>query len=732
MSYVFMDQSKWSNFCVTVCEYMRLHTHVEDVDVQEGPVAAGHSHGVRREHEAALEDAPHAQDDHCDTSRFFPICFTGKTNVEYCTPIGVLFKCANFGHFLVSSKTKHHEERPPPTLTDSQGEEVGLVEDEGDVTPRELVKDGGEHLHEPALAVRHPDVLDMYLYTIYTPKIEMVDTSLVLAVLGRGLGQSPYLQVVPPGPSVRPSKGEVWPKPASLQRSAFFYNLRPSSFQFLVSGPCDVLDEAVTRYERVLAHEAVVGRALARQQQRAGRRLRPWRNDPFFGGYITSLRVEVNVCEPWPYPHMEESYELVVDDSMPNRTPSARLVAHSSWGALRGLETFVQLLSSSGDGSSLMINATHVADSPRFPHRGLLIDTSRHFLPVEDIKLELDAMEAVKMNVLHWHIVDDQSFPWQSSLFPELSEKGAYDPSMTYSPKDVADVIQYARLRGIRVLPEFDTPGHTRSWGEGRPGLLAACHDAQGRPDGTFSNIDPTKAENRDFLKSLFREVAATFPDPLLHLGGDEVPDFCWNSDPSVQAYMENHGFGGDYRRLQSDYLRWLTMEVQRLNRTPVVWQEAWQNGNFDPDDVIVHIWLGNAMDLMNQVTRRGFRALLSETWYLDHLGTDWRTMYRVDPQNFHGRAEQMRLVEGGEACMWGEMADETNVHSRVWPRAAAVAERLWSPRTTTDPGAAAVRLEELVCRLRRRGVAASPANGPGYCPRCFATFKIRYGWIKD
>ncbi|XP_052125697.1 beta-hexosaminidase subunit beta-like [Frankliniella occidentalis] len=553
------------------------------------------------------------------------------------------------------------------------------------------------------------------------PEMLAVLLVVVLGLAATVSGQADGLSVVPPGPSVHASKGEVWPKPSSTKKTAWFYNLRPSSFQFLVTGStCDVLENALTRYARVLQREAAVGRALARQEQRAGRRLRGWRNDPFFGGYITSLRVEVSACERWPYPSMDESYKLLVDvdEDAPDRAPTGRLTARSSWGALRGLETFAQLLSPSGDGSSLLLNATLVTDAPRFPHRGLLIDTSRHFLPVEDIKIELDAMEAVKMNVLHWHIVDDQSFPWQSSLFPELSAKGAYHPSLTYSPKDVLDVIQYARLRGIRVMPEFDTPGHTRSWGEGRPGLLAACHDFLGRPDGTYANIDPTKPENLDFLKQLFGEVAATFPDPMLHLGGDEVPDFCWDSDPGVRAYMENRGISGDYRRLQSDYLRWLTTEVQRLNRTPVVWQEAWQNGNFNADDVIVHIWLGNAMDLMNQVTRRGFRALLSETWYLDHLNTDWRAMYRIDPQNFHGRAEQLRLVEGGEACMWGEMADDTNVHSRIWPRAAAVGERLWSPRTTTDAAAAAPRLEELVCRLRRRGVTASPANGPGFCPR--------------
>lgn len=547
--------------------------------------------------------------------------------------------------------------------------------------------------------------------------------ALLLAAAGSAHAQ--ILAPVPPGPSTFASRGEVVPKPASINKTAYFYVLRPANFQFVAAGSsCAVLDHAITRYMRVLQQESYsrprsAPRASAASAASAapGRR-QSWRSDPYFRGHLTSLRIELpGPCEPWPYPHMDEWYELLIDDKNREQSPLARLYVNTVWGALRGLETFVQLLSPSGDGSSLVVNVSAVTDSPRFPHRGLLLDTSRHFLPVDDIKLELDAMAAVKMNVLHWHIVDDQSFPWQSSLFPELSEKGAYEPGMTYSPEDVREVLQHARMRGIRVMAEFDTPGHTRSWGEGRPGLLSACHDVAGRPDGTFANIDPTKPENLDFLKQLFGEVAAAFPDRMLHLGGDEVPNFCWDSDPNILAYMENRGMSGDYRRLQADYLTWLTSEVQRLNRTPVVWQEAWQNGDFRPGDVIVHVWLGHAMDLMKEVTRRGFRALLSETWYLDHLGTSWQAMYRVDPRGFAAGPDQLRLVEGGEACMWGEMVDETNVHSRVWPRAAAVAERLWSPRTTTDLVSAGRRLEELVCRLRRRGVPASPANGPGYCP---------------
>lgn len=126
--------------------------------------------------------------------------------------------------------------------------------------------------------------------------------------------------------------------------------------------------------------------------------------------------------------------------------------------------------------SQLKIRCQSIVDFAKFPHRGLLLDTSRHYLPIHDILLTLDAMSYNKMNVLHWHIVDDNSFPYQSSSYPNLSAKGAYHPSMVYTLNDIQQIVDYARLRGIRVMPEFDTPGHTSSWGLAYPELLTTCY----------------------------------------------------------------------------------------------------------------------------------------------------------------------------------------------------------------------------------------------------------------
>ncbi|KAG8456483.1 hypothetical protein GDO86_002316 [Hymenochirus boettgeri] len=323
-----------------------------------------------------------------------------------------------------------------------------------------------------------------------------------------------------------------------------------------------------------------------------------------------------------------------------------------------------------------------------------------------------------KFNVFHWHIVDDPSFPYQSITFPDLSDKGSYHPfTHVYTPIDVHLVIEYARMRGIRVVPEFDTPGHTQSWGEGQKNLLTPCFSG-GRLSGTFGPVNPILNDTYGFMYLFFREVSKVFPDQYIHLGGDEVDFSCWKSNPDIAKFMVEQGFGLDYCKLESYYIQQVLSIVSSLRKGYMVWQEVFDNNVKINPDTIVEVWKGeNCFEELNKVTAAGFPAIMAAPWYLDYIsyGQDWQRYYKVEPLSFNGTVKQKQLVIGGEACLWGEFVDATNLTPRLWPRASAVAERLWSSKDVTSVGDAYDRLIKHRCRMVRRGIAAEPLY-VGYC----------------
>jgi len=372
----------------------------------------------------------------------------------------------------------------------------------------------------------------------------------------------------------------------------------------------------------------------------------------------------------------------------------------------------------------LKIRTAFIDDWPRFAHRGMLLDTSRHFLSTNVIKKNLDVMAHTKYNVFHWHIVDDQSFPYVSDVYPDLSGKGAFSPRHTYSKQDILDIVEYARLRGIRVMPEFDSPGHTQSWGRGQPDLMTRCY-VQGRLTGDYGVIDPSSSSTYDFMLKLLTEVLQRFPDQYIHLGGDEVFFDCWQSNMNVEELMRQlHIDASNVSKLEDYYIQKLLnlVEQARSNVSYMVWQEVFDNGVKVKHDTVVHVWMGNTQaeidTEIDKITKQNLRTIMSSCWYLNYIkyGDDWTPYYACDPQHFAGTPEQKALVLGGETCMWGEWIDATNLLSTMWPRASVVAERLWSDASITDVAKAKPRLEEHRCRLVRRGYPAAPINGPGHC----------------
>jgi hexosaminidase len=368
----------------------------------------------------------------------------------------------------------------------------------------------------------------------------------------------------------------------------------------------------------------------------------------------------------WPTLGEDESYTLDV-------TPAgAQLRAPTATGVLRGFETFAQMIATGPEGFE--VPAVHVEDRPRYPWRGLMLDVSRHWMPTEVILRNLDAMAAVKLNVLHWHLSDDQGFRVESKLFPALQQMGS--DGNFYTQDQIRQVVAYARDRGIRVVPEFDTPGHTTAWFVGMPQIAAAPGPYQiERNFGIFAPVMNAAGDaTYTFLDAFIGEMAALFPDPYWHIGGDEV------EDPAAQ-------------KLQPQFNLRLQAILKAHGKSLMGWDEVLAPGL--AQDSVVQSWRGP--DALANIGKQGYRGILSYGYYLNYLQPA-AMHYAVDPGDGSG-------VLGGEACMWAEYVSAETEDSRIWPRMAALAERFWSQTSVTDVNSMYQRLEAVGKWLEWTGI---------------------------
>jgi hexosaminidase len=385
----------------------------------------------------------------------------------------------------------------------------------------------------------------------------------------------------------------------------------------------------------------------------------------------------------------DESYVLDVTDA------GAKLSAPTPLGIIHGLQTLLQLVAPSPQGFAAP--SAHIEDAPRFPWRGLLFDPCRHWMPIEVAKRTLDGMEAVKMNVMHLHLSEYQGFRVESKKFPKLQEMGSN--GLYYTQDQIKELIAYARDRGIRVMPEFDMPGHATSWFVGYPELAAGPgpYEIEKRWGVFDPAIDPTKESTYKFLDRFIGEMAELFPDDFFHLGGDEVNGKQWDANPEIQKFMKSHGLKTN-DDLQAYFNQHVVKIIQKYKKTPVGWDEVLHPGL--PKDVVVQSWRGPESEA--KAVQQGHRALLSNGYYLD-LAQPAEKHYLVDPLSGDAASlppERQKMILGGEACMWSEMVTAENVDSRLWPRNAAIAERLWSPAEVRDVDSMYRRLEVMSQRL--------------------------------
>jgi hexosaminidase len=391
----------------------------------------------------------------------------------------------------------------------------------------------------------------------------------------------------------------------------------------------------------------------------------------------------------------DESYHLEVSPE------KVALSAPNPLGILHGFQTFLQLVKTTPQG--FVVDVVVIDDKPRFPWRGLMIDAGRHFTPLDVIRQSLDGMEAVKLNVFHWHLSEDQGFRIESKTFPLLQEKGS--DGLYYTRDEVRGILEYARDRGIRVIPEFDMPGHATAWFVGYPELASGSGPYQiERKWGVFDPaMDPTRENTYLFLDKFIGEMTELFPDAYFHIGGDECNGKEWDANPRIQQYMRDHHLKDD-ASLQAYFTGRVQQLVSKRHKITVGWDEVLQPDT--PKDVVIQSWRGQ--DSLAVAAQRGYRGILSAGYYID-LNEPASQHYAIDP--LEGATakltpEQQASILGAEATMWTEFTTPENVASRIWPRTAAIAERLWSPQDTKNVDSMYQRLAILSQTLAERGFA--------------------------
>ncbi len=483
------------------------------------------------------------------------------------------------------------------------------------------------------------------------------------------------------------------------QTSAFTNNLMPEPASLSTGTGSLPLTSSLTvalPASRSPRLQAAVLRTLKRLEDKTGQPL-PRSIDNAITG---SLTINVTADPPLQTINEDESYTLTTTAS------AITIQAPTTTGAIHALETLLQLVQPSG--SAYVLPAVTITDSPRFRWRGLMIDCGRHFEPLDVLKRNLDAMAAVKLNVFHWHLTEDQGFRIESKLYPKLTGLGS--DGLFYTQDDARELVRYARDRGIRVVPEFEMPGHSAAWLVAYPELASGSNPTGIRREFGVSDfaIDPTREDTYKFLTRFLGEMTTIFPDQYLHIGGDEAPAPDWKRNPRILAFMKVHNLQ-DNDALQAYFNQRILKILTGLHRRMVGWDEIFNPAL--PKDVVVQSWRGEAS--LAKGAQAGYQGVLSAGYYLDGMRPAG-VHYLVDPvpANTTLTPDQQKLILGGEVAMWAEQLDRRSIDSRIWPRTAAIAERFWSPQSLTDVDDMYRRLGSVSLELETLGLHHVSAEG--------------------
>ncbi|XP_057662875.1 probable beta-hexosaminidase fdl isoform X1 [Diorhabda carinulata] len=444
---------------------------------------------------------------------------------------------------------------------------------------------------------------------------------------------------------------------------------------------------------------------------------------------LTDILIKINVSseELRPTLQTDESYYISIEKN--NKSVIVNIVSESYFGARHALETLSQLIWFDETSQNLQIyHGVEIKDKPAFPHRGLMVDTSRNFFPINKLLKVIDGMAANKLNVFHLHLTDSVSFPIVLPSNPWLAKYGAYSQKKTYTPDDIKGLIEYARIRGIRVILEIDSPSHVNEgWNQANTDTskIIICGDE----DVTNGHLNPDNPRTFQLLKSIYADLIQLGTDrETFHIGGDEVNLDCYEKTEAAGKFEDVYDFWVDLNHKIFEVVG----EAFR-NETPknlVIWSNdltsyRLQNLKYS-NNLVIQYWYGR----LDPIIKNGNQIIFSTVghWYLDcgfgpwkpsedtgSCGpyTHWKVFYNYRPwENYPSNKKQFL---GGETCLWSEQVDVDSLETRIWPRTAAFAERVWSDLPFFDPHNVVTRLSAQRDRLIRRNLQVA-AIWPEWC----------------
>ena len=468
-------------------------------------------------------------------------------------------------------------------------------------------------------------------------------------------------------------------------------------------------------------------------------------------GYLEDNNIKLTL-------HTDESYNLTVTQT-DKTLLEVTIIAKSYFGVRHALETLSQLIVFDDLRNQIQIpNEMVIVDGPVYPYRGVLLDTSRNFIDKATILRTIDGMSMSKLNTLHWHIIDSQSFPYVSKTWPEFSKFGSYSADKIYNQEDVKEIVEYGLIRGVRVLPEFDAPAHV---GEGWQWIgndTVVCFKAEFWRnycvEPPCGQLNPINEKVYEILEGIYKDMIRDFQPDLFHMGGDEVNINCWNSSASIRNWMQtvkNWDLSESSFYMLWDYFQKKAMDKLEIandgKEIPIIlWTSGLTNEQnmkyLDPKKYIIQVWTTKDDLSIGRLLRNNFKLIISnyDALYLDcgfsawiGEGNNWCSPYKgwqivydnspLKMIKLQHLENKKHLILGGETALWTEQADSATTDTKIWPRSAAFAERLWA-----EPNSTWIHAEYRMLRHRerfvKRGISAETLQ-PEWCLRnqghCYA-----------